>query len=144
MENELKNRGNCISCPYKTNTTSGICSTFTIYGWCRQTMGENPPDIKEPETFYRQSIKWVNATPDEDYPLRILRAYLDYTETRTNPPELGHLMNELQYSRNLLLEMAIEILSDHTDELRETLKEPFYKGMPVLDFLEEIKEIRYN
>lgn len=136
MENELRNRGDCISCPYKTNTTSGICSTFTIYGWCRQTMGENPPDI--------MPVKWVSAEPTSDYPIRILKAYLDYSVVKTEPPELGDFMNELQHSRNLLLEKAIEILSDHIEELRETLKEPFYKGIPVLDFLEEIKEIRYN
>ena len=129
--------GDCMTCSYKSNTTSGFCPTYALFGWCKQTMGEYPPDIKEPETFYQQSIKWVNATPDEDYPLRILRAYLDYTDTRTNPPELGHLLNELQYSRNLLLEKAIEILGKHSEELRETLKEELYnKGVPMLDSLE--------
>lgn len=136
MENELRNRGDCIFCPYKTNTTSGICSTYTIYGWCRQTMGENPPDI--------MPVKWVSAEPTSGYPIRILKAYLDYSVVKTEPPELGDFMNELQHSRNLLLEKAIEILSEHIEELRETLKEPFYKGVPVLDSLEEIKEIRYN
>lgn len=136
MENELRNQGDCTSCPYKTNTTSGICSTYTIYGWCRQTMGENPPDI--------MPVKWVNAVPTSDYPIRILKAYLDYTVVKTDLPEMDYFINETQHSRNLLLEKAIEILSKYTEELREILKEPFYKGVPVLDSLEEIERIKIN
>ena len=117
-------KGDCISCPYKTNTTSGICPTYAIYGWCRQTMGENPPDIQEPKSFYSESMRWVDSTPDSYYPIRILRAYLDYTETKTNPPELGEFMNELQHSRNALLEKAIDILSSHEEELRATIDIP--------------------
>lgn len=134
-------KGDCISCPYKTNTTSCICPTYAIYGWCRQTMGENPPDIQEPKSFYSEAIKWVDSTPDSYYPIRILRAYLDYTETRTNPPELGNLMNELQHSRNVLLEKAIEILGRHTEELRAVIEEPTYRGMPDFDMLEELSRI---
>lgn len=135
-------KGDCIPCPYKTNTTSGICSTYAIYGWCRQTMGENPPDIQEPKSFYSEAIKWIDSIPNSSYPIRILRAYLDYTETNTNPPELGKFMNELQHTRNALLEKAIDILSKHLEELGAVIEDPFYKGFPELDMLEQINEIR--
>lgn len=135
-------KGDCISCPYKTNTTSGICSTYAIYGWCRQTKGENPPDMQEPKSFYSEAIRWVDSTPNSYYPIRILRAYLDYTETRTNPHGLGDFMNELQNTRNALLEKAIDILSKHLEELSAVIEDPFYRGLPELDMLEQINEIR--
>lgn len=135
-------KGDCTSCPYRSNTTSGHCPTYAIYGWCRQTMGENPPDIQEPKSFYSEALKWVDSTPNYSYPIRILRAYLDYTETKTEPPELGSFMNELQHSRNLLLSKAIEILSEHSEELRAVLDDPFYKGLPDIEALEQIEQIR--
>ena len=135
-------KGDCISCPYKTNTTSGICPTYAIYGWCRQTMGENPPDVQEPKSFYRESLRWVDSTPDRNYPIRVLKAYLDYTKTKTDPPELGVLMNELQHSRNLLLQKAIEILGKHSEELREVLNDPLYKDVTLPVALEQIEQIK--
>lgn len=135
-------KGDCMSCPYKTNTTSGRCATYAIYGWCRQTMGENPPDIQEPKSFNSEVLKWVDSTPNPSYPIRLHRAYLDYTETKTNPPELGNFMNELQHSRNLLLEKAIDILSRHQGELSAVLEDPFYKSFPDLEALDQINQIR--
>lgn len=135
-------KGDCMTCPYKTNTTSGHCATYAIYGWCRQTMGENPPDIQVPKSFNSEALKWVDSTPNPSYPIRLLRAYLDYTETKTNPPELGNLMNKLQHSRNLLLEKAIDILSRHLEELSATIEAPFYKSLPDLEALDQINQIR--
>lgn len=134
-------KGDCLSCPYKSNTTSGHCPTYAIYGWCRQTMGENPPDVQEPKSFYKESLRWIDSAPNYSYPIRILKAYLDYTKTKTDPPELGNLMNELQHSRNLLLQKAIEILSRHSDKLREVLNDPLYKDVNLPDALEQKEQI---
>ena len=134
--------GDCQNCPYKSNTTSGHCATYAIYGWCRQTMEENSPDIQEPKSFYSEALKWIDSTPNSSYPIRILRAYLDYTETKTNPPELGKFRNELQHTRNLLLEKAIDILSKHQGELSAVIEDPFYRSLPDLEALDQINQIR--
>ena len=135
-------KGDCTSCPYKANTTSGICATYSIYKWCRQTMGEDFSEAQEPTSFNTSEFKWVDSTPNCSYPVRLLRAYLDYTETKTEPPELGDFINELQHSRNALLEKAIEILNRHKDELRAVIEDPMLKNLPDLAVLDEINEIR--
>ena len=135
-------KGDCTSCPYKSNTTSGICSTYSIYGWCRQTMGEEPSDIQDLKAFTREGMKWVDSTPNKFYPIRILRAYLDYSEVKTNPPDLGNFMNSLQRTRNSILEKAISILSDHTEELGAVIEDPFYSSLPDLEALDQIKDTR--
>ena len=118
VENEP---GDCIHCPQKSSATSGICPTFALYRWCEQTMGKKPKDLKEP-SFYCDSLRWVDSTPNSEYPIRILRAYLDTSTIHTYPDDtLGDFMNELQDQRNKLLYKAISILGKHEKELGSVL-----------------------
>ena len=66
-----------------------------------------------------QSILWVDATPDEDYPLRILKAYrhqCDYKLSSTTNPCIDETsilciaMNEMQNKRAAILDKAIALL----------------------------------
>lgn len=68
-------------------------------------------DPKNPLT--REEMLWVDATPDADYPLRILRAYLRNTTLRTisEPPLLGEIMNKAQDERAVILQDAIDRLT---------------------------------
>lgn len=125
-------KGDCTICPYKTNTTSGTCLIYDIYGWCNQTMG----------SMTSSTVRYVDSTPDSSYPIRILRAYLDYTVTETSPDsELGKLMTNIQSDRNRILEKAIEILGRHTEELRAVIEEPSYRSIPDFSMLEELSRI---
>jgi hypothetical protein len=65
-----------------------------------------PPLTQEP-------LLHLDATPDSDYPLRILRAYRENCNCRwiANPPSaLCDAMNEAQEKRAKLLDRAIAIL----------------------------------
>ena len=71
------------------------------------------------EPAQRQDIRWINAKPDAEYPVRILSAYLDEAMGWTDntlglPPEnpLIIKMIEWQTERNKLLKSAIEKLSN--------------------------------
>jgi hypothetical protein len=62
----------------------------------------------------RQAMRWINATPDPDYPARILCAYIDEgakwsDNTLGLPPEnpLCKAMNEATEKRNALLYEAL-------------------------------------
>jgi len=66
----------------------------------------------------RQEIIGVDATPDEEYPLRILRAYLDAADgsyVESNPPLLAEIMNQAQRERAVILRAAIARLSSPND-----------------------------
>ena len=81
-----------------------------------------PPLSQEP-------IRLVDATPDEGYPLRILRAYrqhadcmwanstwADGTESSESLDPVLKLMNEHNRQRALILDRAISILEKVNDE----------------------------
>jgi hypothetical protein len=63
-----------------------------------------------------QDRLFVDVTPDDGLPVRILRAYLDYSTVSDNtlglPPEnpLCIAMNEAQGKRNAIIEQAIRAL----------------------------------
>lgn len=67
---------------------------------------------------HRQEMLWMDATPDEGYPLRILKAYRDNCDCRmvTNPPEMGEMMNRWQDERAEILDRAIAILSSPNND----------------------------
>lgn len=68
----------------------------------------------------RQPIVYVDATPDEDFPLRILQAYRDNCDVlwadNTGSEETTHpllvAMNECQHKRAEILERAIAKLRE--------------------------------
>lgn len=70
----------------------------------------------------RQDFLHIDATPDADYPLRILRAYRQQCDVRTltTPPELGEQMNEWQDHRAAILDKAILPKPPHCAESRRT------------------------
>jgi hypothetical protein len=71
---------------------------------------------------HRQEMLMVDATPDEDYPLRILSAYLENataTRVESNPPALGEMMNKWQDERAAILRRAIERLSSPNVRMSE-------------------------
>ena len=71
-----------------------------------------------------QPILHVDSTPDEEYPLRILRAYRegcnclwsDTTQGTDTENPLLKLMNEHQKQRVEILDRAIAILEKHSKE----------------------------
>lgn len=76
------------------------------------------PETKLPPLRNRRRFKYVNTTPDDEYPIRILKAYLldARTEWETQGlPEnqilLYVAMNENQAKRREILMKAIEKLS---------------------------------
>lgn len=71
-------------------------------------------------------VLFIDATPNEDYPIRILTAYRKQTDCRfmedTNPPQdpLLIAMNENNNKRATILDKAIEILRPiNTEEVRK-------------------------
>lgn len=61
----------------------------------------------------QDALLWIDATPNEDYPLRILRAYRQNCDCRwvsDEPSKLVNLMNEDAQKRANLLDRAIAIL----------------------------------
>lgn len=64
---------------------------------------------------------WVDATPDAEYPLRILRAHLDDNTGSTctsDPPALAEAMNAAAAKRAVILRAAIERLR-HGDQAEQ-------------------------
>jgi len=67
----------------------------------------------------KQEVKYIDATPDEDYPLRILRTYRDNcdclwatgTDGSCDNPLFQH-MNEDQHRRAVILDKAIKKLQE--------------------------------
>jgi len=74
-------------------------------------------DVSESEKmfYYSQTpLSHVDATPDEGYPLRILRTYLENSRTvlmtKGGSSELIDKMNEANKKREEILEKAIKVL----------------------------------
>jgi len=66
----------------------------------------------------QEPIIYVDATPDKDYPLRILRAYREncnckWESTEQNPHPLLVEMNKANDKRAQLLDNAIKILEEN-------------------------------
>ena len=83
-----------------------------------------------PEIVNKQEVMFIDSTPDENYPLRILQTYRHRCKERwatesdgscDNP--LYRLMNEHQEQRAKLLDKAIAILKVHQrmDEVMGTI-----------------------
>jgi hypothetical protein len=73
----------------------------------------------------KKSILWVDATPNIEYPLRILQAYRKncdflYTSisdlTSNGESELATVLNDAQKNRAIWLDWAIEILKQQIEE----------------------------
>lgn len=63
----------------------------------------------------QQPIIYIDGTPNEDYVLRILRAYRQNCDCRwvsTEPNTLIDFMNDCQDKRAALLDEAIKVLQD--------------------------------
>ena len=63
----------------------------------------------------RRELRYIDATPNRDYPLRILHAYLDGDKWEGSgaAQTLTAYLNALQRNREAWLEKAIEILEKH-------------------------------
>ena len=62
-----------------------------------------------------EPIVWIDATPDEEYPLRILRTHRANCDTKwiASPPnKVYDQMNEDQVKRAEILDRAIKVLED--------------------------------
>ena len=85
----------------------------------------NNEEIKLPD-LTQEPIKYVDATPDDEYPLRILRAYRKDCNCmwETNPPgyPIYDMMNEHQIQRAAILDKAIEALSAYDSILGKAEK----------------------
>jgi len=71
----------------------------------------------------QQSIIYVDATPNDDYPLRILRAYRENCNVRivSDPPNpMYEFMNQCQISRAAILDKAIQIL-EQSEAILDTM-----------------------
>jgi len=67
----------------------------------------------------KQVILSIDATPDDGYPIRILKAYLEEAEgtyVESDPPQLGEIMNKAQNDRAVILRKAINKLMAGTKE----------------------------
>jgi hypothetical protein len=73
--------------------------------------------IRKLPNISQKPILYVDATPDRDYPLRILRAYREDCnvkwETRGKPNPILDLMNADCDKRAKILNAAIKILEQH-------------------------------
>jgi len=86
----------------------------------------------------QQAIETVDGTPNEDYPLRILRAYREncnvkWSDTRSPDLEttdpLCYLMNQHQEQRAKILDAAIELLEGKSFTNREKRILMVYPGL---------------
>jgi len=64
-------------------------------------------------------LRYIDATPTPDYPVRILKAYLSngfrWCPSDGSESELVTKLNKIQDERDALLERAIEILREAQD-----------------------------
>lgn len=76
-------------------------------------VGNNPPklpqNIKLPD-ITQEPVRFIDATPNDDYPLRILRAYRQNCNCKwlsTKPNTLIDFMNDCNDKRAIILDKAI-------------------------------------
>jgi hypothetical protein len=67
-------------------------------------------EVERYQRHVREKI-YVDCTPDDGLPTRILSAHIDTTTTETFPPGLGEQMNQWQTERNAILRTALAQLS---------------------------------
>lgn len=104
--------GDCLTCVYHDSIDNSLPCREYVYGRvCKIMKG----DREELFQIIPQTIKYgVDATPDREYPIRILQAYLDRSSVETYPEEdLGDFLNELQKQRNEILMKAISLIEKH-------------------------------
>jgi hypothetical protein len=80
----------------------------------------------------KEPVRFVDATPDEEYPLRILRAYLENAELRYQGAPDGTLaatMNEMNERREAILRHAIAGLKKN--QAMSPVKTPLYPPYPM-------------
>ena len=89
---------------------------------------ERERDELKKKFINRRELIYVDASPDEQLPYRILNAYIEETLTTDNllglPPEnpLCKLMNEQQQGRNKIIRKALISLAENA-ALEEGIKE---------------------
>ena len=108
-------KGDCTTCVYHNYIDNTCpCSEFVYGGVCKIMKG----DREELFQIIPQTVGYgVDATPDREYPIRILQAYLDRSSVETYPDEdLGDFLNELQRQRNEILEKAIRLIEEHWED----------------------------
>lgn len=108
-------KGDCTACVYHNYIDNTLpCSEFVYGGVCKVMKG----DREELFQILPQHIKYgVDATPDREYPIRILQAYLDRSTVVTQPKEdLGDFLNEVQRQRNEILEKAMRLIEEHWED----------------------------
>lgn len=108
-------KGDCLTCVYHNCIDNTLpCSEYVYGGVCKIMKG----DREELFQILPQQIKYgVDATPDKEYPIRILQAYLDRSTVVTQPEEdLGDFLNELQRQRNEILEKAMRLIEEHWED----------------------------
>lgn len=75
----------------------------------------------------RQSMKYIDSTPDNEYPIRILLAYLEASKTRVSDNSAGLpinnemciIMNKANEEREIILREAISTLRKHMKQVSE-------------------------
>lgn len=108
-------KGDCTTCIYHNYIDNTLpCSEFVYGGVCKLVKGDRGDMFQ----ILPQLVKYgVDATPDREYPLRILRAYLDESLVQTYPGEdLGAFLNELQRQRNEILVKAMRLIEEHWED----------------------------
>jgi len=84
------------------------------------------------EELNKEPVRFVDATPGDDYPLRILRAYLENAELRYQGAPDGTLsdaMNKMNEQREAILRKAIGVLEKH--KAMSPVKTPLYPPYPM-------------
>lgn len=86
-----------------------------------------------------EALQYVDATPDKDYPLRILRAHYENATTGdwvADPPSpMITLMNQIQEERAKILNSAINTLLAFDEADRAT-----FEAIAVEQFKKELRE----
>lgn len=105
-----------IVCPKCGRACQSKDLAKALISWNRGIL-EHPTPVAEPEPCGKQSLLFIDATPNDGYVTRILSAYIDDSYYSDNtiglPPEnpLVKQMNEWREQRNALLRAAISKLN---------------------------------
>ena len=92
-----------------------MVDALIVTRWCIVTGGAG---MNDKNVEYTEPMIEIDATPNIDYPLRILRAYRDRCDLLWSSSSLGitensplmKMLNDAQKKRAKFLDMAIEIL----------------------------------
>ena len=95
----------------------------------------------------KQEMKFIDSTPDKEYPIRILIAYLEASKVTVSDNTLGlpinnemlNIMNKANEERRVLLEEAINILRKNmSNNIERTVYVP--TPLPTLEELQDYPE----